>query len=134
MLVIVFVPWHRPGGQFHLTTAAAAGPSSCLRDNRASTVGAPVIVAIENEYLGGTKDTVYANGDTVYGRALIPGSEFQGRLAAAAAAIVVNDSLTRDGDGMLKKAAAADEIVAIALEAVDNSAGGTQVFIHARAR
>lgn len=126
-----------PGHLLEQTTAAAAsaGPQTALRDNRASTVGGPVIVAIENPYLPpGTKDTVYASGDTVYGRAVVPGSEYQARLAPNAAAIVVNDSLTRDGDGMLKKAAAADEIVAVALEAVNNSAGGTQVFILVRAR
>lgn len=121
----------------HLIEASAAGSSgidACLRDNRASTVGAPVIVAIENDYLGGTKDTVYANGDIVYGRALTPGSEVQVRLAAAAAAVVFNDSLTRQGDGRVKKAAAADEIIGVALEAVDNSGGATDVFIRMRAR
>jgi len=104
------------------------------------------LVAIENSINGKDKDTVYANGETVYARALTPGMEVQVKLAASAAAVVYGDLLTCDGDGGVKKAVAfaqagGDGAVTLpsvplykAIEAVDNSANAASaVFILAQA-
>lgn len=109
--------------------------------NANGTVALPLI-AIENNINGKTKDDVYANGETVYARALVSGMEVQGKLAASADAIVFGDLLTPDGDGGLKKSVAASQSGTTpfavvnasvsmfkALEAVDNSGGATAVFI-----
>ena len=51
-------------------------------------------------------------------------------MAASATAVANADLLTPAADGTLKKATeGTDEIIAIALEAVDNSAGGSEAFI-----
>ena len=104
------------------------------------------LIAIENSINGKDKDTVYANGETVYARAVAPGMIVQGKLAASAAAIAYGDILTGDGDGGLKKAVAASQLgtptfvvtpashpLYKAVEAVDNSGGATAVFIKVQA-
>jgi len=95
-------------------------------------VDGPLLIAIENSINGKTKDDVYANGETVYARGLVTGMEVQVKLAAAATAVVYNDMLEINGDGGVTK-----RTVGVAkfraLEAVDNSAGGSAVFIKARA-
>ena len=117
----------------HLLETSAA--DTFLRLNNAASVGAPILVAVENMYLApGTKDTVYAVNDNVYAVAVTNGMQFQARIAAAAVAIVIGDQLVSDGDGGLKKAGAAEEVIAEALEAVDNSGGGSSVLIEVRAR
>ncbi len=123
----------------HIVEESAAG--SFLRCNSAGT-DALTLVAIENSINGKTKDDVYANGETVYARALVPGMIIQAKVAAAADAIVYGDKLELDGDGGVRKQTAIDQgppvveagvVKFIAKEAVDNSAGGAAVFIMAQA-
>jgi hypothetical protein len=74
-------------------------------------------------------DRPYATNDQMPYKIPEPGSEVLAWLPAAAAAIVIDDLLTSNGDGTLKKAGATDFCVAVAKEAVDNSAGGAEVRI-----
>jgi hypothetical protein len=99
------------------------------------------LFAVENELLGKGINDAYAVNDLVQAEELHVGDVYA-LLPAAAAAIVIGDKLTSNGDGTLKKATAAsqsgttpftvtfaDHIIAEALEAVDNSGGGTPVRI-----
>jgi len=108
-----------------------------LRKHATAAANALPMFAIENEVIGdGIDDNYAANDNCLY---IIPqrGSWVYARLAAAAAAIVIGDYLESAGDGTLRKAAvdaATDNtqrvsIVARALEAVDNSGGGSAVRI-----
>jgi hypothetical protein len=103
-----------------------------LRSNvTGAGVDGPLIIAIENSINGKDKDTVYANGETVYARALVTGMEVQCKLPASASAIVFNDMLEINGDGhVIKRNIGVAKLRA--LEAVDNSAGASPVFIMAR--
>ena len=93
--------------------------------------------AIENEVFGQGIDVAYANNDNVLYGIFAPGDEVNALVAASAAAIVIGDYLESAGNGTLRKvttaAATADtsrsSIVAKALQAVDNSAGGSQARI-----
>lgn len=94
------------------------------------------LIALEEEDFGAEISDAYGSGDRVRMVVPQPGSEIYALVAAAAAAIVVGDLLESDGAGMLRKytapAAAAGNvrgIVARALEAVDNSAGGSAARI-----
>lgn len=81
-------------------------------------------------YEGKEITDAYADGDSVIGLIFPPGAEVVARVAAGATAIVVGDPLTPAADGTLKKATVGThELVATALEAIDNSGGGTEVFI-----
>ena len=93
--------------------------------------------AIENTLAGkGIADAYVQDENVVYG-VFNNGAEVYGRVAASAAAIVIGDFLESAGDGTVRKvatsAATADtarsSIVGIALEAVDNSGGGSIVRI-----
>lgn len=123
-----------------------------IRRQSADGLHAPAEVAVEYELdnggatpTAGGIDTNYAVGDRIKYVSLVPGQEFYGLVAANAAAIVINDRLQSAGDGTLEKAVVASQggtdpfayvpagvPVAIALEAVDNSSGGTTVRIKAR--
>jgi hypothetical protein len=92
--------------------------------------------ALEADFVGKGIATAYATGDRV--QALMPyqGAEIYALLPAAALAIVIGDELVSNGDGTLKKVTAGAvtvgnlrRVVARALEAIDNSAGGTVVRI-----
>lgn len=85
-------------------------------------------VAVENDLIGETIEDAYAANDNVLYVSLRPGDEAQLRVAASAAAIVKGDQLELTGDGTLNKLAAGTA-VAEALEAVDNSGGGSEAFI-----
>lgn len=86
-------------------------------------------------------DVPYAIGDSVRWVLAHPGDTIYAILPAAAAAIVQGDDLVSNGDGSLKKATAATavtvgisrSIVAKAVEAINNSGGGTPVRIRVRA-
>lgn len=123
----------------------ASSDTTFLRCN-ANGVDAEPLIVIENSINGKDKDTVYANGETVYARSLVPGMEVQAKLAPSAAAVVYGDLLTPDGDGGVKKAVAFSQLgtptfvvtpasvpMFKAIEAVDNSANAaTSVFIKVR--
>lgn len=105
------------------------------------------IFARENELAGNGIDVAYASDDTVFFETANNGFEINAFVAASAAAIVIGDKLVSDGAGGLKKASAAgdvtsspseatieaaiaiadDDVIAIALEAVDNSANGASI-------
>lgn len=83
-----------------------------------------------------TIDTAYASGDNVYYGVCSSGAEVYALVADGASAIVKGDYLTSAGDGTLKKAGAGtpgttfpDHAIAVALEAVDNSAGSDNARI-----
>lgn len=106
-----------------------------------STLGgnAQRFFAKENEVIGREITVAYAAGDNVIFEACYPGMEVNALLPAAAAAVTVGAPLESNGDGTLKlhtppsDAAGTtikhESVVAFALEAVDNSAGGTPVRI-----
>ena len=105
---------------------------SFLRSNvTGAGVDGPLIIAIENGINGKDKDTAYANGETVYARGLVTGMEVQAKLPANAAAVAFNDMLEINGDGhVIKRGTGVAKLVA--LEAINNSANGSPVFIMAR--
>jgi hypothetical protein len=93
--------------------------------------------ALEDEFNGKEIDQAYASGDNV--RAIFPqrGSEVYAWLAASAAAVVIGSSLQAAADGTVRiqtTDSATDDtqrhsVVGIALEAVDNSGGGSAVRV-----
>lgn len=83
--------------------------------------------AVENEVFGNGVDVAYAADDNVLYGVFKNGEEVYALIPAAAAAIVVGDFLTSNGDGTLKKATSTDQRLFQSLEAVDNSAGGSAV-------
>jgi hypothetical protein len=84
--------------------------------------------AYENEIFGKDLIGAYAAGDKVLYGVFSSGDEVYALVAAAASAIAVGDKLESAGNGTLRKLASGTAI-ATALEAVDNSAGGTAVRI-----
>lgn len=105
----------------HGTAAANAAPS----------------FARENEVVGMNIDAAYATNDQVLYTHCWPGAEVYALVAASAAAIVIGDYLESAGDGTLRVLttdAATDDtqrasVVARAVEAVDNSGGGSPARI-----
>jgi hypothetical protein len=115
----------------------------------------PKLIAIENDLVSGLISTDYAAADNVRAAYLKSGDEVYAFVPASAAAIVIGDHLVFDGTGCVikgdKSAAAAlstgntytdaavnsgidaaiegARIVATALEAVDNSGGGSKARI-----
>lgn len=95
--------------------------------------------AVERDITGGDITTNYAVADTVAYASMRPGDEVYALVPASASAIVAGDFLESDGTGCLRKSthgtgsatAAAAWPIAVALEAVDNSSGGSAVRIRA---
>lgn len=95
------------------------------------------IFAVENDIAGKDIGDTYTVGEKCQYAAFPPGSEVLCRLAAAATAIAVGDYVESNGTGTVRKAstnAATSEaqragIIGYALEAVDNSGGGSEVTI-----
>jgi hypothetical protein len=90
--------------------------------------------AFEHETVGKGITDNYAIGDRVKYLVVNRGTEIYALVPAAAAAIVVGDVLVSNGDGRLKKTTVAATTftgaeVGIAIEAVDNSAGGSPARI-----
>lgn len=88
------------------------------------------LFAIENGQVGDDISTAYASGDTVPMIYAERGAEIYALVAAAAPAIAVGDALGSAGDGTLKKitigaGTLAGAVIGFALEAVDNSGGGS---------
>jgi hypothetical protein len=93
--------------------------------------------ALEKDFVGKDISTAYVATEQV--QCLLPqrGAEIYALVPAAAAAIVIGDYLESVGDGTLKKVAtdtATDDtqrisVIARALEAVDNSGGGSPARI-----
>ena len=92
--------------------------------------------ALEKDFVGKDISSAYSSTERV--QAVIPlrGAEIYALLPASALAVVIGDELVSNGDGTLKKVTAGAvtvgnlrRVLARALEAVDNSAGGTVVRI-----
>ncbi len=98
------------------------------------------LIALTNLVTGKTINDAYAAAETVRYGAFHAGQKGFLRLAASAPAIVIGDSLESAGDGTVRKVvtdSATDDtqrnsLVAYAIEAVDNSGGGAEVFIKVR--
>jgi hypothetical protein len=120
-----------PGHLIHWTTTGTL----VVHPNAAKN--AIPMFALEKDVVGKGITTAYASGEMV--QALVPsrGAEIYALLPASAAAVVIGDYLESVGDGTLKKVAtdtATDDtqrisVVARALEAVDNSGGGSPARI-----
>lgn len=91
-------------------------------------LGHPRIFAAENELLGSEVSVAYASGDRVLAWHTGPGDEIWALLAAAATAITVGAQLEAAADGTLRLRTTG-VCLAVALQAVDNSAGGTPARI-----
>jgi hypothetical protein len=128
-----------PGMLLGQTTTALTQPGERPRVVPHATAGGPcekkfakenawkggTLSADGEEISGGTIDDDYATGDTVLIHHAQPGDVIYALVPASAAAIVLSDYLTSNGDGTLKKAATTDTRIAVPLEAVDNSTNGT---------
>lgn len=116
--------------------AAALSPGHCLERTSADKVqkqatadsDAGVLIALENDLIGDEITDAYASGDIVRFIAAQPGDEVQVRLPAAAVAVVIGDKLEFDATGCVNKIATGVAKF-VALEAVDNSVGGSEAFI-----
>jgi hypothetical protein len=86
-------------------------------------LGHPRIFAAENELLGQDVNIAYASGDRVVAWHCGPGDEVWALLAAAATAVVIGSHLEAAADGTIRLRTTGVTI-GIALQAVDNSAGG----------
>lgn len=111
----------------HLVTRTSTG---LLTPFNTAGGACPRIVAVENDLEGKEITDAYAQNDYVQAEHLYSGCEFLGLLIAGAAAVVIGDLLEAGGAGGLRKLASGVAI-AQALEAVDNSGGGTQARISA---
>jgi len=92
--------------------------------------------AMEMDFVGKDLNRAYVSGERVQIAVEGKGSEVYALLPASALAVVIGDELVSNGDGTLKKVTAAAvavnnirRVVARALEAVDNSAGGSPARI-----
>jgi len=98
--------------------------------------------AVENEVVGLGIAVAYVANDTCLVEAVQSGSEINALVAASASAVVIGDAVESAGDGTVRKhtplavnesgstnhgSVYTDNIVGYALEAVDNSGGGSAV-------
>lgn len=108
-----------------------------VAEHSTAAANAAPMFAVENEVVGKDIDEVYAVGDNVLFEVMSPGTEVYALLAAGATAVTAGAFLESAGDGTLRilsTDAATDDtqrasVVAVALEAVDNSGGGTTARI-----
>lgn len=112
----------------HLIEMIAAGTVQ-KNDKVAGNIQA--LVALEDPFQGRTIADDYAATDLVSYHVALKGDLIFLRIPAAAAAIVKGDSLEPAANGVVQKLAAGVRI-AIAEEAIDNSAGGTVEWVKAR--
>ena len=124
----------KPG---HLVEELAAGT---VQEHSGAGLNAQKLIALTDLPTGGTIDDVYTVAATVRYGAFHAGQKGFLRLAASAAAVVIGKALESDGDGTVRILTTdtatddtqRDSIVAYAVEAVDNSGGGSEVFIEVR--
>jgi len=111
-----------------------------VQEHSTAAANAQKLFALTNLANGSDIDAAYAVGETTRYGAFSSGQEVFARVAAAAPAIVIGDALESAGDGTVRKAVAdaatdtaqRDAIVGYAIEAVDNSGGGTVVRLKIR--
>ena len=124
----------KPG---HLVEELAAGT---VQEHGDAGLNAQKLVALTNTSNGGTIDDAYTAAETVRYGAFNAGQRGFLRLAASATAVVIGAALESDGDGTVRILTTdtatddtqRDSVVAYAVEAVDNSGGGAEVFIEVR--
>lgn len=124
----------KPG---HLVEEIAAGT---VQEHGGAGLSAQRLIALTDTSTGGTIDDVYTVAATVRYGAFHSGQKTFMRLAAAATAVIIGTPLESDGDGTVRLATAdaatdtaqRNSIVAYAVEAVDNSGGGAEVFVEVR--
>jgi hypothetical protein len=86
--------------------------------------------AVENELFGKGIDDNYVTGDYVQAEHFAGGDWVLALLPANATAVVEGDLLVSNGDGTLVRAGSDyDAVLAVATQAVDNSAGGSAARI-----
>jgi hypothetical protein len=93
-----------------------------------NVAGGPALlrILIEDALIGKGLNDAYAIGDLARFYEPQAGEELNVLIPAAAAAIVVGDRLASNGDGTFKKANGTTDVNLVqAIEAKDNSAGGT---------
>jgi hypothetical protein len=93
---------------------------------------AEAMFAKEDSFQGKTIDDAYASGDLVQIHRAQKADEIYAFVPAAAAAIILTDFLTSNGDGTVKKAASTDQRLFKPLEALDNSGGGSPARLRIR--
>ena len=140
------------GQSVHNEALAAAGSSIIpgdlveepsaggAQEHSGAGLNAQKLFALTNLGTGGDVDAAYAVGETARYGAFSSGQEVFARVAAAATAIPKGAALESAGDGTLRVQTVAaatantarDSVVGYALEAVDNSGGGTVVRIKIR--
>ena len=108
-----------------LITRTATG----VRPHNVAGGAASPAFAVENDLIGGDIADAYAIGGNVIFRTFAAGSAVYALAHAGGAAIAANALLKSGGDGTLELAGDDEVVVARALEAVDNSGGGTAVRI-----
>lgn len=104
------------------------GASGVTNHATAGETASPMF-AVENEWIGNGISDAYAIGDQVVYRTFAPGSAVYALAHAGGAAIAANAFLKSGGDGTLELASTDEVAIAQALEAVDNSGGGSAVRI-----
>lgn len=140
------------GAFLHAEALAAAGSAivpgmlveitstGTVQEHSTAAANAQKAFALPNLPNGGTIDDVYPVGDLVRYGVARSGQEAYALVAAAATAVPQGAALESAGDGTLRVQTAAaatsqaqrDSVVAYALEAVDNSGGGTTARIKVR--
>lgn len=113
------------------------GGANDLRVHATAAANARKAFAVENDLVGDGIATAYATGERVQYEVFGSGCEVYALVAASATAITKGAALESAGDGTLRiltTAAATtqaqrDGVVAYALEAVDNSGGGSPARI-----
>ena len=113
------------------------GGAQELQAHGTAAVNARKAFALENDLIGGAIGTAYALNQTVQYGVFPQGAEVYALVAAAATAVTKGAALESAGDGTLRiltTDAATDDtqrdsVVAYALEAVDNSGGGSAARI-----
>ena len=118
-----------PGHLVALNSSGAMIKHNVAGPAAAAGVNTPGIVrvAVENDIFGKGIDDLWAINDQGLYQPLDTGAEFMALLAAAAPAVAVNDLVESAGNGTVRKTTVIANAIGRAVEAKDNSAGGTQV-------
>ena len=106
------------------------GGTKDIRKQSTAQANARRAIALENDLEGKGITVAYAANSNVRYGSFHPGQEAQVRVAAAAPAIVKGDALELAGDGTVRKLTGSGNIIAFALEAIDNSSGSSEVWIN----
>lgn len=115
----------------HILNVTSAG--KVQKHGTADQTYAKLIAKEDVLFNGRTINDAYALDELVMVHQATAGDLVYARIPAAAVAIVKGDRLKTNGAGcLIKSTTAGDPLWGYAEEAVDNSAGGTEVFIRCR--